>query len=202
MFVRHRLNRNLGFGRRIDEESNNDRWVVHFIVGKRRFPISELEVVPDDLISAGQQDRIRLAEMRSQTPRHPECVRDALIAGGVTRVFHAAPLHYVPLILQAGALLSKNVLRASGYLSSHFRRSSWSSDEQRGFAGVVHLMAFPSFKLLDAKLERGFPHVCFSIPTEHLRSIYKPSVSNVALDYVLRCASSGDISRPPMLEFD
>ncbi len=168
MFVRHRLNRDLGFGRRIDEESSADRWVVHFVVGKRRFPVSELEIVPDGQISAEQQNRIGLAERRSQAPKHPDSVRDALIAGGVAQVFHAAPLHYVPLILQSGALLSKNALRAHGYLTSHFRRSSWSTDEKRGFAGVVHLMAFLEFELLDAKLGQGFPHVCFSIPTEHL----------------------------------
>jgi hypothetical protein len=164
-------------------------------------------------------------------------------------------------------------------------------------------MAFLEFELLDAKLGQGFPHVCFSIPTEHLpahgvlvcryniarnhgtfsessehgfrrepfmipvgvsageatsilravrrgsgalevlapdfvpippgtridcyseaeanavdkfvaraapgvrvlpvaRSSYKPSVPNAALDYVLKCASGGEVLSPPMLEFD
>jgi len=91
-----------------------------------------------------------------------------LSSRGINEVFHYAPLQYLLFIARSQALLSKNELRRVGYEDSHFRRTSRSQDELRGFSNYVHLTLNHLPPILKAKLARGFPHFEVRIPAQHL----------------------------------
>ncbi len=87
---------------------------------------------------------------------------------GVSCVFHYAPLHYLPFIATAKALLAKPQLRALGFAESHFRSSSKGCDEERGFGEYVHLTVMADPPILHAKLSAGFPHIQIAVPAAAL----------------------------------
>ncbi len=71
-------------------------------------------------------------------------------------LYHAAPLHYLPHILQSGALYAKSILAGQGIRP---RRSAVRRDTMLGLADWVHLSTRPDTPLLRDKLARGYPHV-------------------------------------------
>lgn len=89
-----------------------------------------------------------------------------LLASGIKRVFHYAPLHYLPFILRSEHLFSKQELLRLGYQNSHFRRTSAAQDQKRGFAAFVHTTTSAQPPILKAKLRGGFPHIEIAVPTE------------------------------------
>lgn len=91
---------------------------------------------------------------------------DVLIKHGVSEIYHYAPIHYLPFITRVGALLSKPALSASGYPRSHFRSTSKSQDERRGFGRFVHLTIEKMPRILQAKLSSGFPHFEIVVDTK------------------------------------
>jgi hypothetical protein len=84
---------------------------------------------------------------------------------GIDRIFHFAPLHYLPFIGRAQRLKSKPVLASEGFLSNHFRSTSAHIDEARGFGNYVHLSTVATPPILAAKLESGFPHIGIELRT-------------------------------------
>lgn len=89
---------------------------------------------------------------------------NTLRAAGINEVFHYAPLHYLPFIGRAKALLSKPKIRASGFADAHFRSMSHRHDLARGFGSYAFLTLHPAPPILRAKLRAGFPHICIRIP--------------------------------------
>ena len=71
-------------------------------------------------------------------------------------LYHAAPLHYLPHILQSGALYAKSILVGQGIKP---RRSAVRRDTMLGLTDWVHLSTRPDTPLLKDKLARGYPHV-------------------------------------------
>ena len=70
-------------------------------------------------------------------------------------LYHAAPLHYLPHILQSGALYPQSVLAARGILP---RRSAARRDRMLGLADWVHLSLSADTPLLGDKFAKGYPH--------------------------------------------
>lgn len=68
---------------------------------------------------------------------------------------HATPLHYLPHILQSGALYPQSVLAARGILP---RRTAARRDRMLGLADWVHLSLDADTPLLRDKFARGYPH--------------------------------------------
>lgn len=89
----------------------------------------------------------------------------------IERVFHFAPLHYLPFIARARELKSKPALAAEGYSKTHFRSTSAHIDEARGFGDYVHLSTVANPPILSAKLRAGFPHIAVELKTEGLEEI-------------------------------
>ena len=83
----------------------------------------------------------------------------------IERVYHFAPLHYLPFIARDGELKSKPVLAAEGYSADHFRSTSAHIDEARGFGHYVHLSTVAAPPILSAKLGAGFPHIALELDT-------------------------------------
>jgi hypothetical protein len=73
-------------------------------------------------------------------------------------LYHAAPLHYLPSILQSGALYAKSITAGQGIKP---RRSAVRRDTMLGLTDWVHLSTRPDTPLLRDKLARGYPHVLF-----------------------------------------
>ena len=71
-------------------------------------------------------------------------------------LYHAAPLHYLPHILQSGALYAKSVTVGQGIRP---RQSAVRRDTMLGLTDWVHLATRPDTPLLRDKLARGYPHV-------------------------------------------
>lgn len=71
-------------------------------------------------------------------------------------LYHAAPLHYLPHILQSGALYAKSILAGQGIKP---RQSAVRRDTMLGLTDWVHLSTRPDTPLLRDKLARGYPHV-------------------------------------------
>ncbi len=71
-------------------------------------------------------------------------------------LYHAAPLHYLPHILQSGALYAKSITAGQGIRP---RRSAVRRDTMLGLTDWVHLSTRPDTPLLRDKLARGYPHV-------------------------------------------
>lgn len=70
-------------------------------------------------------------------------------------LYHAAPLHYLPHILQSGALYPQSVLAARGILP---RRTAARRDRMLGLQDWVHLSLSADTPLLRDKLAKGYPH--------------------------------------------
>ncbi len=70
--------------------------------------------------------------------------------------YHAAPLHYLPHILQSEALYAKSITAGQGIKP---RRSAIRRDTMLGLTDWVHLSTRPDTPLLRDKLARGYPHV-------------------------------------------
>lgn len=73
-------------------------------------------------------------------------------------LYHAAPLHYLPSILQSEALYAKSILAGRGIRP---RRSAVRRDTMLGLTDWVHLATRPDTPLLRDKLARCYPHVLF-----------------------------------------
>ena len=71
-------------------------------------------------------------------------------------LYHAAPLHYLPHILQSGALYAKSILTGQGIKP---RQSAVRRDTMLGLTDWVHLATRADTPLLKDKLARGYPHV-------------------------------------------
>lgn len=84
----------------------------------------------------------------------------------IDRIYHFAPLHYLPFIARAHDLKSKPLLAAEGYLANHFRSTSAHIDEARGFGNYIHLSTVAAPPILSAKLGAGFPHFALEFDTE------------------------------------
>lgn len=91
-----------------------------------------------------------------------------LTSRGVAEVYHYVPLHYLMFIARSRALLSKGELGRLGFNNSHFRRTSRSQDELRGFSHYVHLTVTAYPPILAAKLASGFPHFEVRVPAAHV----------------------------------
>ena len=75
-----------------------------------------------------------------------------------SRLYHAAPLHYLPSILRDGALYAQSVLAGRGIAP---RATAARRDRMLGLADYVHLSLNSRTPLLADKLRRGYPHVLF-----------------------------------------
>ncbi len=73
-------------------------------------------------------------------------------------LYHAAPLHYLPHILESGALYAKSILAGQGIKP---RQSAVRRDTMLGLTDWVHLSTRPDTPLLRDKLARGYPHALF-----------------------------------------
>ncbi len=73
-------------------------------------------------------------------------------------LYHAAPLQYVPHILQSGALYAQSVLASQGILP---RASAARRDRMIGLGDYVHLSLRADTPLLRDKLQKGYPHILF-----------------------------------------
>ena len=76
-------------------------------------------------------------------------------------LYHAAPLHYLPHILQSGALYPQSVLAARGILP---RRTAARRDRMLGLQDWVHLSLTADTPLLRDKLTKGYPHALLVFP--------------------------------------
>lgn len=79
------------------------------------------------------------------------------------RLYHAAPLHYLPHILESGALYAKSILVGQGIKP---RRSAVRRDTMLGLTDWVHLSTRSDTPLLRDKLARGYPHVLLAFDRE------------------------------------
>lgn len=112
---------------------------------------------------------------------------NTLSENGIGTVFHVAPLHYLPFIARTKSLKSKETLRSEGFSEAHFRSKSKHLDAQRGFGNYIHFSTVARPPILLAKLDRGFPHICLSIPAEALDGVeYDLCRYNVAMSRQLR----------------
>lgn len=74
---------------------------------------------------------------------------------GFPFLYHVTPLHYLPHILQSGALYAKSVLAGRGIAP---RPTAARRDRMLGLADWVHLSLAPDTPLLRDKLGLGYPH--------------------------------------------
>ncbi len=70
-------------------------------------------------------------------------------------LYHLTPLHYLPHVLQDGALFAKSVLAARGIRS---RPSAVRRDRMLGLTDWIHLSLYPDTPLLRHKLALGYAH--------------------------------------------
>ena len=106
---------------------------------------------------------------------------------GVTWVHHYAPLHYLPFIARARALLSKPSLQRAGFTTSHLRSKSSKHDILRGFGDYAFLTLDSQPRILRAKLAAGFPHIAIAVPAVAVEnSTYSLCRFNVAMTRFLR----------------
>lgn len=112
---------------------------------------------------------------------------------GIDRIYHFAPLHYLPFIARDGQLKSKPVLAVEGFAASHFRSTSAHIDAERGFGSYVHLSTDPNPPILLAKLASGFPHIGFALTTAEIPDVpYDLCRFNIAKTrYLRRCGKPG-----------
>lgn len=111
----------------------------------------------------------------------------ALSSSGLAYINHYAPLHYLPWIARDRALLSKTELRKRGFGDSHFRSTSWKQDSSRGFKDYAFLTIDTYPRILNAKLNAGFPHVAISVPAAEVeKTEYSLCRYNIARTRVLK----------------
>ena len=102
-------------------------------------------------------------------------------------VHHYAPLHYLPFIARASALLGKPSLRKAGFPLSHLRGKSCQQDVARGFGKYAFLTLDPQPRILRAKLAGGFPHIAIAVPVAAVEATtYSLCRFNVAMTRFLR----------------
>jgi hypothetical protein len=110
-----------------------------------------------------------------------------LAAAGVKKVHHYTPLHYLPFIARAKAILNKPSLKKAGFKSSHFRSMSKKQDVERGFSDYAHLTLDAAPGILKAKLAAGFPHIAIVVPVETVDGVaFSLCRFNVAMTRKLR----------------
>ena len=78
-------------------------------------------------------------------------------------LYHVTPLHYLPHILQSGALYAKSVLAGRGIAP---RPTAARRDRMLGLADWVHLSLVPDTPLLRDKLKMGYPHALLAFERE------------------------------------
>ena len=78
-------------------------------------------------------------------------------------VYHVTPLHYLPHILQSGALYAQSVLAGRGIAP---RPTAARRDRMLGLADWVHLSLAPDTPLLRDKLRLGYPHALLAFERE------------------------------------
>jgi hypothetical protein len=111
----------------------------------------------------------------------------ALEVAGVREIHHYTPLHYLPFIARAGALLGKPTMRSRGFQDSHFRSMSSRHDVARGFGEYAFLTLHPAPPILKAKLAAGFPHVRITVDATSVDAVaYDLCRFNVAMTRQLR----------------
>ena len=93
-----------------------------------------------------------------------------LSANGVKTVQHYAPLHYLPFIARARAIMSKPSLDAAGFKPSHLCSMSRRQDVARGFGSYAHMTLDRQPKILQAKLRAGFPHLALNVPVASIEA--------------------------------
>ena len=121
-------------------------------------------------------------------------------------LYHAAPLHYLPHILQSGALYAKSILAGQGITP---RASAVRRDKMLGLADWVHLATRPDTPLLRDKLARGYPHALlefdraavlalpevallpYNTKAWHTRSVYVPVTDAAEKAELLRVHDEG-----------
>lgn len=82
---------------------------------------------------------------------------------GVPFLYHATPLHYLPHILQSGALYAKSILAPQGIAP---RPTAARRDRMLGLADWVHLSLASDTPLLRDKLTLGYPHALLAFERE------------------------------------
>lgn len=87
-------------------------------------------------------------------PRLPACPSSPVSVNN--SLFHVTPLHYLPHILQDGALYSQSVL--AGHAGITARTTARRRDRMLGLADYVHLSLSSETPLLADKLAKGYPH--------------------------------------------
>ena len=80
-----------------------------------------------------------------------------------SRLYHVTPLHYLPHILQSGALYAKSVLAGRGIAP---RPTAARRDRMLGLADWVHLSLDADTPLLRDKLRMGYPHALLAFERE------------------------------------
>lgn len=81
------------------------------------------------------------------------------------QLFHAAPLHYLPNIVQDGALYAQSVLAARDISP---RATAQRRDRMLGLHDYVHLSFMAQTPLLADKMQKGFPHALLIFPAHPL----------------------------------
>ena len=82
---------------------------------------------------------------------------------GVPFLYHATPLHYLPHVVQSGALYAKSILAGRGIVP---RPTAARRDRMLGLADWVHLSLVPETPLLRDKLRLGYPHALLAFGRE------------------------------------
>ncbi len=111
----------------------------------------------------------------------------SLTSAGLSVVYHYAPLHYLPFIARAGALLGKPSLKKAGFSLKHLRSKSSRQDVARGFGEYAFLTLDSYPPILQAKLGAGFPHIALEVPTSAVEAAnFSLCRFNVAMTRYLR----------------
>jgi hypothetical protein len=71
-------------------------------------------------------------------------------------LYHVTPLHYLPPILQGGALYAQSVLASRGIAP---RATARRRDKTLGLSDYIHLSLRSHTPLLADKMRKGYPHV-------------------------------------------
>lgn len=100
----------------------------------------------------------------------------------ISAIPHFSPLHYLPFIAKSRSLMSKQRLQDTGFSWSHFRTKSKNTDVKRGFGEYVFLTLSQNPRIVQAKLNGGFPHIALQVPASTLNAVsYDLCRYNVAM---------------------
>jgi hypothetical protein len=80
-----------------------------------------------------------------------------------SRLYHVTPLHYLPHVLQSGALYAQSVLAGRGITP---RPTAARRDRMLGLADWVHLSLTSDTPLLRHKMKLGYPHALLAFERE------------------------------------